>query len=224
MRHLMRPVSIALGLAGLGLSLISAATAQAAIPVDQARYEACLAEIDSDPMAAYETGLAWQAQSGGWPAAHCTALAIIATGDVAEGARRLEVNAEGAVAAGSYARAVMSGRPGDAWLAAGEPAQALRAFTRGRDFAPDDAGLALGRSEAALEAGLYEVAEQAGDDAVALAPQSAEAYRLRGRARLELGALEAAEADMRAARERDPESIEVLLLRGDIVQARRAAG
>lgn len=224
MWHRARPVSSALGLTVLGLSLCSTAAAQDRVPVDQGRYEACLAEIATAPLSAYETGLAWQAQAGGWPAAHCTALAIIATGDYAEGARRLEINAEGAVAAGDYARAVMFGQAGDAWLAAEEPRNALRAFSRGRDFAPDDAGLALGRAEAALEAGLHELAEEAAGEAIALAPQSAEAYRVRGRSRLVQGDLDGAEADMHAARERDPENIAVLLLRGDIVQARRSAG
>ena len=98
MRHLVRPV-----LAALGLAVSPCALAQDAVPVDQARYRACIAEIDADPMAAYETGLAWQAQAGGWPAAHCTALAIVASGDYAEGAARLETNAEGAVAAGDDA-------------------------------------------------------------------------------------------------------------------------
>ncbi|TGY88909.1 tetratricopeptide repeat protein [Marinicauda algicola] len=219
MRHLVRPV-----LAALGLAVSPCALAQDAVPVDQARYRACIAEIDTAPMAAYETGLAWQAQAGGWPAAHCTALAIVASGDYAEGAARLETNAEGAVAAGDHARAVMFGQAGDAWMAAGDPVKALRAFTRGRDFAPGDAGLAFGRAEAAIEAGLYEVAEEAAGEAIALAPDASDGYRLRGRARLELGELDAAEADMQAARERDPDSIEALLLRGDINEARRTAG
>lgn len=217
MADFMRPATLA-------LALVCAAPAMAQIPVDQARYEACLAEIETDPMTAYETGLAWRAQAGGWPADHCIALAIIAAGDYAEGASRLEANAEGAVAAGDYARAVMLGQAGDAWLAAGEPVQALGAFTRGRDFAPDDPGLARGRAEAALEAELFEVAETAAGEAIALDPESPEAYRLRGRARLELGRLDAAEADMRAARERAPDSVDVLLLRGDILQARRSDG
>jgi len=214
-----RPVLLA-----LVLTLPGTALAQPDRPVDQARYEACLAQIDTDPMAAYETGLAWQAQTGGWPAAHCTALAIVATGDYAEGARRLEINAEGAVAAQAYVRAVMFGQAGDAWLAAGEPVEALGAFTRGRDFAPGDLGLALGRAEAALEAGLFEVAEEAASEAVALDPQSSTAYRLRGRARLERGDLDAAEADMQDARALAPDNVEILLLRGDIREARRRAG
>lgn len=218
MRYFVRPVFAAMAFGAF------ASPVMAQPPLDQARYEACIQQIDADPLAAYETGLAWQAQAGGWPAAHCTALAIVATGDFAEGARRLEINAEGAVAAGPHARAVMFGQAGDAWLAAEDPNKALRAFSRGRDFAPEDGGLALGAAEAALDAGLWEIAAGHADTAIALMPETAEGYRLRGRARLEAGELDAAEADMRAARERDPENIEVLLLRGDIREARRRAG
>lgn len=218
MRYFVRPVFAAIALTAIALPAV------AQPPADEARYRACIAQIEAEPLAAYETGLAWQAQAGGWPAAHCTALAIVATGDFAEGARRLEINGEGAVAAGPRGRAVMFGQAGDAWLAGGQPSEALRAFTRGRDFAPQDGGLALGAAEAAIEAGLWEIAAEHAGSAIALMPDSAEGYRLRGRAKLELSDLDAAESDMRAARERAPENVEVLLLRGDIREARRTAG
>ncbi|GGE44631.1 hypothetical protein GCM10011367_19160 [Marinicauda pacifica] len=220
MTHFVRPVMLALGLSALA----APAFGQSIRAVDQDRYEACIAEIDENALSAFETGLAWQAQSGGWPANHCIGLAIVATGDFAEGARRLEINAEGAVAAGDYARAVMFGQAGDAWLAAGEPHDALRAFTRGQEFLPRDPGLALGRAEAAIDAGLWEVAETAAQEAVRLDPDAAEGYRLRGRARLEQGQVGAAEDDMEMARDLDPDNIEVLLLRGDINEARRSDG
>lgn len=184
--------------------------------VDAERYEACLSEIDQDPELAMESGLAWRAQGGGWASDHCIALSVIANGQFGDGARRLEITAEGATGAGDQVRAVMFGQAGDAWLAAGQSDMAMTAFTRGRFFAPGDAGLALGQAEAALEVEDWAMVEAAADEAIMLDQSQADAWRLRGEARLAQGDLDGARGDMVHARTLDPENIDVLLLRGKI--------
>lgn len=214
-------------IAGLALPLLLAAGASAqdsAPSFEQAQYEACLALIDRSPEAAYEEGLAWRAQGGGWPAMHCIALAQYALGQHGIAARRLESTAEGAVVATDATRAIILGQAGDAWIAAREYAFAERAFRRGLELAPGDAGLALGVAEALTQQEKWEEAEQAASHAIALDSAMVRAWRVRGQARLELGNLEGAASDLAEALGRDNEDIEALVLRGRINEARRLQG
>ncbi|MEQ8404689.1 MAG: hypothetical protein RKE49_06290 [Oceanicaulis sp.] len=204
------------------LSLAAPAFAADLTPLDpERRHQACIEAIASDAEAAFEEALAWRHQAGGWPAEHCVSLALIALGQEEDGADRLRAAAEGAVSATDASRAIMFGQAGDAYLTAGRSDQALSAFSRGIDFAPQDAGLRRGRAEAALALEDMGAAEAYAGEAVAVNPQDAEALRLRGEARLAQGDLNGAQADMRAARALAPENIEVLLLRGRINEARR---
>ena len=187
---------------------------------DQQRYADCLARIAADPEDAHEEALAWRYQGGGWPAEHCVSLALIGLGHFEPGGARLRAAAEGAGAASAQSRAIMFGQAGDAFLKAEAFAEAAEAFGRGLDFAPEDAGLALGVTEAQLKAERFVEAEATAARALDIV-ESADAYRLRGEARLALGLLDAAEADMVAARRLAPENVDVLLLRGKINEARR---
>lgn len=188
---------------------------------EQEQYEACLARISLTPEAAYEEGLAWRAQGGGWPAMHCIALAQVALGQYGIAARRLEATAEGAIVATDATRAIMLGQSGDAWMAAREYAFAERAFRRGRDFAPDDAGLALGIAEAALAQQNWGAAEEAASTALARDEALPRAWQVRAEARLELGDLDGAAADMDAVLARENDNIGALVLRGRINETRR---
>jgi tetratricopeptide (TPR) repeat protein len=212
------------GRAGLALAAAFVFSAPAlAVNPTQERYEACLAQVGENPEAGYEEGLAWRAQGGGWPAQHCAALGLIAMGETELGARRMLTNAEFAITASDATRAIMYGQAGDAFLIANLPERALTAFQRGRDFAPLDAGLALGAADAAQAAGRWDVVEAAATAAIELDASEARAWRLRAEARLEAGDLDAAEADMEEARRLDPDDIEALLLRGRISETRRGA-
>ncbi|MGY6662337.1 MAG: tetratricopeptide repeat protein [Glycocaulis sp.] len=197
---------------------------EAGTSFEQAQYEACLNLINENPEAAYEEGLAWRAQGGSWPAMHCIALSQVALGQYGIAARRLESTAEGAVVATDETRAIMFGQAGDAWLAANEPANAERAFRRGRDFGPGDAGLALGVAEAAILRESWANAQTAAGDAIGLDAGLARGWQIRAQAHLEQGNLDAASADLNEALARDGENIEALVLRGRIAEARRTGG
>lgn len=211
--------------AALLSALAAAAQAQDAGPsFEQVQYEACLDLINDNPEAAYEEGLAWRAQGGSWPAMHCIALSQVALGQYGIAARRLESNAEGAIVATDATRAIMLGQSGDAWLAANEPANAERAFRRARDFAPDDAGLALGVAEAALRQENWALAEEASGEALELDDTSVRARQVRARARLNAGNLDGAASDIAAALSLDDDDIDSLVLRGEIAEAQRTRG
>lgn len=188
------------------------------------RHETCLSLIGQNAEVAYEEALAWRYQGGGWPSEHCVSLALIALGQAEAGAARLRAAAEGAVTATDASRAIMFGQAGDGFLLAEAPAEALSAFERGLDFAPNDAGLARGVAEASLALGDPAGAQGAASEAASGATDAqtqADALRLRAEAYLALGELNAALEDVEAARTYAPENIDILLLRGRINEAIR---
>jgi tetratricopeptide (TPR) repeat protein len=210
--------------AAAATAAVCAATApvHARQPLDpDQRHRACIEAIAVDAEAAFEEALAWRHQAGGWPAEHCVSLALIALGQVEDGADRLRAAAEGAISATDRSRAIMFGQAGDAYLEADLSEKALLAFSRGIDFDEGDSGLRRGRAEAALARENYEAAAAYAGEAIAADASDAEAHRLRGEARLATGDLNGAEADMRTARTLAPDNIDVLLLRGRINEARR---
>jgi len=196
------------------------AHAQAPLDPDQ-RHQACIQAIAADPEAAFEEALVWRHQAGGWPAEHCVSLALIALGQVEDGADRLRAAAEGAISATNRSRAIMFGQAGDAYLDAQIDDKALAAFSRGIDFDPADPGLRRGRAEAAMAGADYEAAADYAGEAIAVDASDPEAHRLRGEARLAIGDITGADSDMRTARTLAPEDIDILLLRGQINEARR---
>ncbi len=229
MRHVCGPAALALALAFSAPLLAQDGPIQVNPPQagdlidagEQARYEACLARIADEPEQAYEDGLAWTSQGGGWPARHCAALALVALGHAGEAGARMARLGEETIAASDRTRAVLFGHAGDAFLQVQAWSEAAGAFERGLAFAPQDYGLAAGVAQARLSQGDAEAAERAATRAAAIDPRGAEAWRLRAEARLLQGDLDAAESDMRQARERAPEDVAILLLRGRINEARR---
>jgi len=209
----------------ISLALLLTFSLQGASPAasaDQARYEGCLDRIAAAPDLAHDDAISWRLRGGGWPARHCEALSLIALGDPAEGARRLEAAAVQAAGGGPVARGVMLGQAGDAWRLAGRFDAALAAFDAGLAHLPGEPGLLIGRAQALAALERYEDAEAAAGAAIEAFAGAPEAYRIRGEVRLALGDLDGAEADAAAARRLAPEDIAVLKLRGDVRVARLA--
>jgi tetratricopeptide (TPR) repeat protein len=190
------------------------------------RHADCLSGIAQDAEVAYEDALTWRHQGGGWPAEHCVSLALIALDQPEYGASRLRAAAEGALTATDMSRAIMFGQAGDGFLIAEAHGDAFSAFTRGLDFAPDNAGLHRGAAQAALALGNLEIAIEQASAALASQPrpvEQIEALRVRAEAQLRSGDFDAAATDVVSAREIAPEDIEILLLRGRINEALRLA-
>lgn len=191
------------------------------------RYLACLEQIGANAELAYEDGLAWRYEGGGWPARHCVARALIALGEEEEGAFRLEALAEAPDGGPTAMKVLYLAEAGEAWLVAGYPSEARRAYSRGVELSPQSAPLWLGRARTAAELGEWAAAEADAAQAINFEPQNFEGWRARAEARLELGDLAAAERDMSRALElaaSDDETVAALLIRGRINEARRMGG
>ncbi|WP_421789311.1 hypothetical protein [Hyphobacterium sp.] len=191
---------------------------------DTERYLACLEQIEGNAEMAYEDGLAWRYEGGGWPARHCVARALIALGEEEEGAFRLQALAEAPDGGPTAMKVLYLAEAGEAWMVAGYPDEARRAYSRGVELSPQSAPMWLGRARTAAQLGEWAAAEADAAQAISFEPQNAEGWRTRAEARLELGDLAAAERDMTQALNlaaNDDEAVAALLIRGRINEARR---
>ncbi|HAQ36709.1 MAG: hypothetical protein CMF74_00935 [Maricaulis sp.] len=221
----MRVVLFISGLAGLAASLAGPAAAQTDYEAaDRARYQACLERIGTDPENAYEDALAWRYESGGWPARHCEARALIALGEAGEGAARLEAVASAPDTSDQWVKVLLFAEAGEAWMTAGQPEDSRRAYTEALEYNNESAPLWLGRARGAAEQAMWAAAEADASAAIRQDSTLGEAYTIRAQARLELGDLDGAQRDMEQARQIDPADIDALLVRGRINEARRTGG
>lgn len=188
---------------------------------EQTRLEACLAKIETDPEDAYEDGLAWTYQGNRPGARQCTALALIALGNPAEGAHRLMSLANATDGGTLEQRAAFLSQAGNAWIEANDPDSALEAFTGALKIAPDAPELLLDRASAHLLLENYDKAIEDLDAALRLSPGLGEAYQMRGAAWLEKGEPDKAMADVEAAMAAEPENVDTLVLRGRVREALR---
>ncbi|MCW5724584.1 MAG: hypothetical protein KIS81_06470 [Maricaulaceae bacterium] len=202
-------------------ALASAAQDSAFEAAERARYAACLEQVETDPVSAYEDALTWKFEGGGWLPRHCEARALVRLGYNRDGAARLEAVAAAPDGGPRAARVLQYAEAGEAWMAAREPAGALRAYGHALDLSPESAPLWLGRARAAAAMDEWSVALSAAAAAAGIDPEEPEAWRRSAEAKLMLGDYDGAETDMNRARELDPADVETLLIRGRILEARR---
>ncbi len=191
---------------------------------EQEQLRRCIEKIDVDAEAAYQDGLTWLSRGNRPMARQCTALALIALGEEAEGAARLEELANAADGGTMEERAVYLAQAGNAWLMAGAPEAAVVTLTNALKLRVNDGELYKDRARAYLTLGAWADAAADLDRAMLYSAGDVEAYRMRGHARMKLGQLEAAWADVEAAMQLAPTDISVLVLRGDVREAMRRAG
>lgn len=184
-------------------------------------YAACMAAARRAPDQALLTANAWIMRSGGAPAEHCAAVALIGLGRYVEAAQALERLAQQLRDGDAAVRAGLLGQVGQAWLMAGEVERAAAAQSAALAAAPDNVELLVDRSIALASLGRYWEAVDDLNRAEDLAPARADILVLRASAYRHLDALELAEADIERALDRDPDNPEALLERGLL---RHAAG
>lgn len=199
-----------------------AAAAQAVPPSDpeEARFRACAAAVQADPLAAVATANAWLVEAGGLPARQCLGLALVAAGRWEAAAEAYEAGARAGGAADDPRRADFWVQAGNAWLAADEPARAVRAL---------DAALVTPhlsdalRGEAHLDRARAQVAQ--GDDAaartdldraLALVPEDPFAWYLSAALAGREGDLARARTEIARAVALAPDDPDVLLLSGTL--------
>ena len=201
--------------------LQTTATGERIAAEEQARLEACLAKIETDPDDAYEDGLAWTYQGNRPGARQCTAMALIALGHPAEGAERLKNLANATDGGTLEQRAAYLSQAGNAWIQAEDPDAALEAFDGALKIAPDAPELLLDRASAHILLEHYDKAIDDLDSALRLNPGLGEAHQMRGEAWLAKGDPDKAMADVTAAMQADPENVDTLVLRGKVREALR---
>jgi tetratricopeptide (TPR) repeat protein len=196
--------------------------APAASAIDEpARLAACIAEIETDPEAAYETALTWTYQGNRPAARYCYALTLLANDRPDDGALKLEQLANARDGGTLEERAIYLSQAGHGWLQAGAPDAAIVAFSNALKLDKDDAALLTDR------AGAYVLAEQSDtamsdlDAALKALPGFGPAHQMRAQLNLDAGKLDAALADVKAAMAADPENIDTLVLRGAVREAIR---
>lgn len=205
----------------VSIFLASVALLQSA-PVDEsARFQTCLETIESDPSEGYEYGLAWTYQGNRPVARHCTALALVALNQKAEGAARLEELANAADGGSIQQRAVYLTQAGNAWMQAGAPEAAELALTNALKLSPRNVELLIDRASARLMQENWTQAVTDLDTALNLRPGDGPAHHLRAEAHLNLEHYQQAQADVSAAMRAAPDNIDTLLLRGRVREAER---
>ena len=206
--------------AAISLALLQS-TGERIATDEQARLDACLAKIESDPEDAYEDGLAWSYAGNRPGARQCTALALIALGHADEGAHRLMSLANATDGGTLEQRAAYLSQAGNAWIQAEDPTSALEAFDGALKIAPDAPELLLDRASAHILLENYDKAIADLDTALLHKPGLSEAHQMRGEAWLAKGDADKAWADVQAAMAADPENVDTLVLRGRVREALR---
>jgi tetratricopeptide (TPR) repeat protein len=207
----------------IAAALVSCAPAAFAQDEGQ-KLQACVDRIDRDPEGAYQDGLTWLSLGNRPAARHCTALALVAMGEEAEGAARLEELANAPDAGGLDERGVYLAQSGNAWLLAGMPDEAIVTLTNAMKLRPSDGELFKDRARAHVLKKQWTDAAKDLDTAIVMSAGDAEAYRLRGMSRLKLNRLGEAWSDVDAAMKLAPTDVKVLVLRGDVREAMRLQG
>jgi tetratricopeptide (TPR) repeat protein len=206
-----------------GAALFAAAAAGAAEPPPQsppldpgAHYAACLDAARRTPDKGLGEAEDWRRAGGGYPAEHCTAVALFGLKRYREAAALFQALAGDMMAEPPALRAGAMEQAGQAWLLAADPEQARGAFDAALKFTPRDPDLFIDRARADAEMKRFPAAIEDLDSALTLAPGSADALIYRASAYRQEGELQKAAADVEAALKAVPDDVEGLLERGNI--------
>jgi tetratricopeptide (TPR) repeat protein len=182
-------------------------------------YEACLDLARQDADAARIHAERWEGAGGGEAARHCLGLAMLAQGDAARAADRLQALATRSEAPAA-ARAAVFAQAVQAWMIAGQPGRAFAAATMGLVLMPDDIELLTDRALTQGALGRNADAVTDLDRVLSIDPRRIEALVLRAAAKRRMDRIAEAEADVTRALQLGPNNAEALLERGILRQLR----
>ena len=193
------------------LSLLSPARAE---ELNHAKeYEDCLALARTDPVAAWDKAISWEAMGGAEAARHCQAMALIGQEEYGAAAERLEKLAEDSRSEDPV-RLGMLVQAAEAWSWEHQWQRADAVLTAALHLAPRDPDLYLKRATVLARAENYGRAEQDLTEALKYASHTAEIHALRASARRMQGDFKGAYADIQAALKEEPENLAALVERG----------
>ncbi len=178
-------------------------------------YKFCLDMARAYPEQGVEFAGKWVGLSGGEPAKHCQAVALLGMREFKEAASRLEELAEASKKENSI-RAGLLAQAGQAWLLGGETERAYGAQTAALKLVPRDAQILMDRAQTLAEAKNY---WQAIDDlnlAIEVEPKNADAFAFRASAYRMVDADDLAAEDSTHALLLDPVNLSALLERGNL--------
>jgi tetratricopeptide (TPR) repeat protein len=211
--------------AALILPLVLAQTAAAPAGQIGERFAQCLAQIETNPADAYETGMAWAAEAQSVHAYRCAAMALIAQNRFDDGARRLQSLASAVNPENTALRSELWSQAGNAWLLAREPGQARSNFTRAITTIESDPqqlpDLLIDRARAYAMERDWRLAEEDLSRSLDIRPNDPLALRLRAAARMNQRSYDLAQADARAAIRLEPSNEENTLVLGDVLESIR---
>ncbi len=186
-------------------------------------FDRCLTLLREDPEGARRFADAWDLLGGGEGARQCQALSLIALGEPALAAQRLEALASRS-RAGNPARAAVYAQATQAWLMAGDANRAVGSATLALTLMPDDAEALTDRALALGITGRFREAIEDLDRALSLTPDRAEALVFRAAAYRQTDRVDFAMRDVTRALAIEPENAEALLERGILRQLRGDPG
>lgn len=161
----------------------------------ESQYAACLALVEDSPEQALEGAIDWKSRGGADAADHCTALAVLALGEVRQAAERLEeIGTRSHLTKGLRAEAFSQASA--AWLQTGDLEKALRTVDRAVSLAPDEPRLLVDRGVIRLDVGQLWEAVDDFDAALSLDPNRPEALLFRASAYRFAGAYDLAVTDI----------------------------
>ncbi len=180
------------------------------------QYDQCLALAHSDPQSAYSQASAWHDAGGGFPAQHCTAVALVGLKRYPEAAVMLQSMAGAMMQADPTLRGDALEQAGNAWLLAGKSAEAKADFDGALAFKPNDPDILIDRAESfAMDANFFDAIDDL-NRALDLAPKRVDALIYRASAYRQLDTLDLASDDIDRALTLQPDAVAGLLERGNI--------
>ncbi len=188
-----------------------------------ARYGACMDQVLAEPLAAYEEALAWKSDGGGAPALHCIASSLLAMGELARAADRLEDLGHAPDLTSKALRVHIFGQAGEVFLQLHQPKRALSSINAGLVLAPNNIELHIARARAQNALGQSAEAWADLDQVLTAQPDHLLALQLRATLAVQQGKLKLARIDVERAMHLAPKNVDVLLVRGAYREAKRLA-
>jgi tetratricopeptide (TPR) repeat protein len=181
---------------------------------DPAHYRRCLADSNANPTIALGDAEAWAKGSGGVPAQHCAAVALVSLKRYAEAGARLDKIAADRTVPDISFRVSLYDQAGNAWLLDGDGARAIQSFSAALALSAGDPDLFADLARAhAMRKNWHEVDLDL-NAALQMAPRRADLLVLRASARRALKRYQDAKNDLEAALKLRPGDGDALVERG----------
>ena len=201
------------------IGIVVAACFLAAPPGLAARYDDCVATVETVPETAVKAARSWVEEDNDPAGRHCLALALVRLGRFEAAASELTKLADASSAAPIHHQVSLLSQAGQAWMLAGAPALAEAAFARGLSLTPDDPDLLVDRARARADRDDYWGAVEDLDAALDIAPGRDDAFSFRAAAYRRLEFPDLAADDVTRALAHNPSNVDALLERAILALA-----